>query len=157
MSATTTDTAMIDRTFLGRESERLSDLIAEQTAELFAREGVVIPVKSCSVMDALAQCAPASASDLASRLDRSHQIIMQKLPRLIELGLVERSPDPADRRRFLLEITDRGAEQLERLHDLSPRIATAYRAIEDDIGSVYDQIVAMIEQLAREPLVDRID
>ena len=108
----------LDRTFLGRLSEQLSELIEQQSAEVFKRAGIVIPVKSSSLMEAIATLGPVSVAGLVRALDRSHQLIQQKMPKLIALGLVNRRPDPDDQRVILIELTDRGREQLALLAGL---------------------------------------
>ncbi|MDE1468298.1 MarR family winged helix-turn-helix transcriptional regulator [Aurantiacibacter sp. D1-12] len=143
--------------YLGKHSERLSDLIEEQTALLFAAADICIPVKSCSLLEALSQCEPAAASDLANALGRSHQLIMQKLPKLVQLGLIERSEDPDDRRRYLLTVTPEGQAQLERLDRVMPDIAAAYRKIEREVGPVLEPIVAMTQKLLEIGLADRVE
>ena len=88
----------LNRTFLGRLSEQLSELIEQQSAEVFKRAGIIIPVKSSSLMGAIGTLGPISVADLVRALDRSHQLIQQKMPKLLALGLVSRRPDPADQR-----------------------------------------------------------
>ena len=110
----------LDRTFLGRLSEQLSELIEQQSAEVFKRAGIVIPVKSSSLLGAIATLGPVSVADLVRALDRSHQLIQQKIPKLLALDLVSRRPDPNDLRINLIEITDRGREQLALLDRLTP-------------------------------------
>ncbi|MEM7431654.1 MAG: MarR family transcriptional regulator [Pseudomonadota bacterium] len=134
----------------------MSDLIAEQTAALFKREKIHIPVKSCSLMETLAVLESASASDLASAMGRSHQIIMQKLPKLIELDLIKRQADPDDRRRFLHQLTKTGKEEVARLQKLNPKIAKAYRELEREEGPVHSQILAAIRSLEMHDLLNRI-
>lgn len=142
--------------YLGRHCELLSDLIEEQTAELFAQRGIAIPVKSCSLVGALASRQPASASDLAGALGRSHQIIMQKLPKLIRLGLVERADDPADKRRSLLRLTAQGRDQMDRLQEVLPLIEAAYAQIERQIGPVRAPLLAALEALQSRSLAERV-
>lgn len=144
------------RTFLGLMSERLSDLIEQQSAEVFARAGLVIPVKSCSLLTAIEAEGPASIADLMRALDRSHQLIQQKLPKLVKLELVTRRPDPDDQRARLIEITARGREQLALLKTLSPQFDRAYSEIEEDAGPVFDTIVRTIESLESRPLSERM-
>ena len=77
----------LNRTFLGRLSEQLSELIEQQSAEVFKRAGLVIPVKSSSLMGAIALLGPVSVADLGRALDRSHQLIQQKIPKLATLRI----------------------------------------------------------------------
>lgn len=147
----------LNRTFLGRLSEQLSELIEQQSAEVFRRAGIVIPVKSSSLLVAIATLGPVSVADLVRALDRSHQLIQQKMPKLLALGLVSRRPDPDDQRVNLIEITDRGREQLALLDRLDPGFDRAYAEMEKDAGPVFDSINRAIRSLKARPLIDRMD
>jgi len=146
----------LSRIFLGRLSEQLSDLIEQQSAEVFKRAGLVMPVKSASLLRAVATLGPVSVSDLVRALDRSHQLIQQKMPKLVTLGLVTRRPDPADQRIILIEITDTGREQLALLDGLAPAFERAYAEMEQDAGPVFDGIRRAIDALKARALVDRM-
>jgi len=146
----------LNRTFLGRLSEQLSDLIEQQSAEVFKRAGLVLPVKSSSLLVAIATLGPVSVADLVRALDRSHQLIQQKVPKLVKLGLVTRQPDPDDQRVTLIEITDSGREQLVLLESLDGEFIRAYAEMEEEAGPVFDSINRAILSLKSRPLIDRM-
>ena len=146
----------LSRTFLGRLSEQLSELIEQQSAEVFKRAGLIIPVKSSSLLGAIATLGPVSVSDLVRALNRSHQLIQQKMPKLVTLGLVTRRPAPDDQRIILIEITDRGREQLALLAGLAQAFDHAYAEMEEDAGPVFDALNGAIKALKSRPLIDRI-
>jgi DNA-binding MarR family transcriptional regulator len=146
----------LNRTFLGRLSEQLSELIEQQSAEVFKRAGIVIPVKSSSLLRAIATLGPVSVAELVRALDRSHQLIQQKMPKLLTLGLVSRRPDPDDQRVSLIEITDKGREQLRLFETLAPEFDRAYAEIEEDAGPVFEGIGRAIDALTSRSLIDRI-
>ena len=147
----------LNRTFLGRLSEQLSDLIEQQSAQVFARAGLILPVKSSSLLGAVATLGPVSAADLVRALDRSHQLIQQKMPKLLKLGLVSRRPSPDDQRVILIEITDRGREQLALLDSLDAEFERAYAEMEADAGPVFDTLTRAVAALKAKPLIDRMD
>lgn len=146
----------LNRTFLGRLSEQLSELIEQQSAEVFKRAGIVIPVKSSSLLRAIATLGPVSVAELVRALDRSHQLIQQKMPKLLTLGLVSRRPDPDDQRVSLIELTDKGREQLRLFDALAPEFDRAYAQIEEDAGPVFEGIGRAIDALKSRSLIDRI-
>ena len=146
----------LNRTYLGRLSEQLSELIEQQSAEVFERAGLVIPVKSSSLMGAIATLGPVSVADLVRALNRSHQLIQQKMPKLMALDLVSRRPDPNDQRVNLIEITDRGREQLAMLDKLTPEFERAYAEMEEEAGPVFDTIGRAIRSLKTRALSDRM-
>jgi DNA-binding MarR family transcriptional regulator len=146
----------LDRTFLGRLSEQLSELIEQQSAEVFKRAGLVLPVKSSSLLGAIATLGPVSVADLVRALDRSHQLIQQKMPKLLTLGLVSRRPDPDDQRVILIEITDKGREQLALLDGLAAAFDRAYAEMEEEAGPVFEGLNRAIAALKSRPLIDRM-
>lgn len=146
----------LDRIYLGRLSEQLSDLIEQQCAEVFTRAGLLVPVKSSSLLKTIATLGPVSVSDLVRALNRSHQLIQQKIPKLLKLGLIIRGPDPEDQRALLIEITAAGRDQLALLDRLDPEFLRAYAEMEEVAGPVFDTIDRAIQELRARPLIDRI-
>ncbi|MFS4490041.1 MarR family winged helix-turn-helix transcriptional regulator [Dietzia kunjamensis] len=64
------------------------------------------------ILSHLEQRGPLAATDLAGLERISHQAVANAVRELRDLGLVSRSPDPADGRRTLVTITTDGCEQL---------------------------------------------
>jgi DNA-binding MarR family transcriptional regulator len=118
--------------FLGRAVERLSVLIAEQSKAVFDNQDIVIPVRSCSLMTVLSALGTASAADLARELGHSHQLVMQKIPKLLKLGLIRDGNDENDARRRVFRLTDEGISQLEKFEQckvLMDMVARTTRAL----------------------------
>ncbi|MBJ7501143.1 MAG: winged helix-turn-helix transcriptional regulator [Sphingopyxis sp.] len=148
-------TDLDDITFLGRLSEALSQRIEEQTRPLFDEAGITIPVRSCSLLTALGEAGEASAAELARALGQSHQLVVQKCPALLRLGLITQHADPADARRKIFRLTDAGRDQLHRLDAYSARITEVYRALFEEIGDVHGAILKALNALADKPLAER--
>lgn len=144
-----------DISFLGRLSEMLSMRIEEQTRELFDASGIVVPVRSCSLLVALAQAGEASAAQLARTLGHSHQLVTQKIPALLRLGLIAPRPDPADARRKLFRLTDKGRTQLASIDAYSVRISKIYRELFAEVGDTHRAIIDTLAALERRPLSQR--
>lgn len=133
--------------FLGRAVERLSVLIADQSKAVFDATRLIFPVRSCSSMTVLAKLETASASDLARELGHSHQLVMQKIPKLIRLGLIEHSNDDDDARRRVFHLTDEGVRQLSTFERCAKLIVTAYQGLSEEVGDIrrlVDQTVAAL-------------
>jgi DNA-binding MarR family transcriptional regulator len=145
-----------DISFLGRLSEALSQTIEDQTRELFDAAGIVIPVRSCSLLTALRQAGEASAAELARALGQSHQLVIQKCPALIRLGVITQHADPADARRKIFRLTGEGCDQLARIDAYSERISDVYRTLFDEVGNVHGAILRTLEALAKKPLRERV-
>lgn len=144
-----------DISFLGRLSEMLSLRIEEQTRELFDDAGIVVPVRSCSLLTALGQAGEASAAQIARTLGHSHQLVMQKIPVLLRLGLITPHPDPADARRKLFRLTDKGRAQLADIDAYRIRISEIYRRLFDEVGDAHQVIIDTLSALEKRPLSQR--
>ncbi|SBT53872.1 MarR family winged helix-turn-helix transcriptional regulator [Micromonospora narathiwatensis] len=86
-----------------------------------------------------------TASELGQRLGVSKQAAGKTVDRLVTLGYLERADDPADARRKLVRLTDRGLDGLRRsaviFDQLRDRWAAALgtdrvAALEDDLRTV---------------------
>jgi DNA-binding MarR family transcriptional regulator len=71
------------------------------------------PLLHGSVLGRLDREGPSSVSDLAAAEKVRPQSMAQTVGELESDGLVERSPDPDDRRRAIVELTSAGRETLE--------------------------------------------
>jgi DNA-binding MarR family transcriptional regulator len=148
--------AIDDGVFLGRAVERLSVLIADQTKMVFDSMGVVIPVRSCSLMIVLAKLGKASASDLARELGHSHQLVMQKIPKLVSLALLDHQIDNNDARRKIFYLTDEGVAQLAKFEKCTALIRNAYDDLFAEVGDVRQCIDRTVDALSQRPLDERI-
>ena len=95
------------------------------------------------ILSQLADAPAPSVNALAARVHAHQSSVSVVLDLLVERGLVRRTPDPADRRRRLLELTAAGRSRLKK----APR-------------TVQSQLVAAIEALpgdARHALSDALD
>lgn len=103
--------------------DRLVDLGREVSRALAtAAEGVDVPVRQVQALCRLRH-GPRHASDLAVAVGHSRSSATELVDRLGARGLVERRPDPHDRRRLVVALTPTG----QRLAD------EAYRAVDDEL------------------------
>lgn len=145
-----------DGVFLGRAAERLSTLIEDQSKLVFDAMGIVIPVRSCSLMTVLAKLEAASASDLARELGHSHQLVMQKIPKLARLGLIDHRNDEDDARRRIFYLTDNGLKQMANFEQCSERLSAAYQRLYAEVGDVRKLIDQTVNALSEMPLNRRL-
>lgn len=148
--------AIDDIVFLGRAVERLSVLIAEQSKAAFTEMGITIPVRSCSLMTVLASLGPASASDMARELGHSHQLVMQKIPKLVSLGLIQHRDDDNDARRRIFSLTDEGVRQLAKFEQCTARFRTAYEGLFAEVGDIRQLVDRTVDALNERPLDQRM-
>lgn len=134
-----TQTQNIKSSFIGKQAEDLSQLIREQIKPIYDCLGIVVPVKSCSIIHYLHEYKSLSVTDLAKHLKQSHQLVKQKLPKLQILGLIESQGDKNDKRRTTYHLTEAGLEQAQLLSENS--LTTVYQHLSDEIGANLHQVL----------------
>ena len=94
---------------LSRANARAQGLLADA----FGAEGV--RGYHFRLLAALDQYGPSSQADLGRHTGIDRSDVVAALNELVERGLAQRQPDPSDRRRNVISLTERGADTLERL------------------------------------------
>ncbi len=102
---------------------RIRRVIAERARMLHAD---LSPV-AYSMLMALNDSGPRRASDLVEIFSIDKGAVSRQVQALLELDLIERTPDPEDRRAMILAISDEGRRRLDdisstRRHELSERL-----------------------------------
>jgi DNA-binding MarR family transcriptional regulator len=89
--------------------------------------------------------------ELAERLDMEPITLCRIVDRLEEAGLVERKPDPSDRRAWLLELTQRAEPLVKRLRGVAHDLALdATNGIEEsDLTKLQQQLGSIRANVAR--------
>jgi DNA-binding MarR family transcriptional regulator len=129
-----------DRTERGRAAGRPQDTVALAGALRLAMGRIVrrlrqahavgdISLSGVSVLARLARNGPDSPGSLAERERVRPQAMAGTLAGLEQRGLVSRAPDPADRRRAVLSLTEEGRTVLE--HRRSESVSRLAHALEE--------------------------
>lgn len=145
-----------DVVFFGRVLENFQDLGLKQCRAVFERTGIIVPVKSCSLLIAISEGAGVSASDLSRRLGYSHQRVLQKTPELVRLALISIHKDPGDERRKVLQLTKKGKAQVAKLEGVLPSIERAYTELFKEVGDIHRIVSDASTALEKRSLDERI-
>jgi DNA-binding MarR family transcriptional regulator len=65
------------------------------------------------LLSAIAESEPATLNEVAKTIGRGAPAVSRSVDALVRAGLVERTQDPANRRRLALRLTQKGRDQLE--------------------------------------------
>ncbi|MGJ8663885.1 MAG: hypothetical protein ACSHWU_09550 [Marinicella sp.] len=145
---------IVTRSFVGKHADDLGQLISVQIKPVYEMLGIIVPVKSCSIIHALDQLEKASLADLAKGLDQSHQLVKQKLPRLLKLNLIFKQQDLEDKRRTIYGLTEEGVEQAKLLSQYS--LEQVYQQLSKDINADLGRVLtSALEQLKEQDLLSR--
>ncbi|MGP3958600.1 MarR family winged helix-turn-helix transcriptional regulator [Nonomuraea sp. 3N208] len=109
-------------------------LVSEGLARMDARKW------HYATLVALNESGPASQAELSKRTGIYRSDLVSVINELAERGFVDRAPDPADRRRNVITVTERGRRHLERLDKL--------------ITELQDDVLAPLSQPERQQLTD---
>jgi DNA-binding MarR family transcriptional regulator len=107
-----------------------------------------LPISQLSILQRLRLHGPATAASLATAEHVSQQAIAQSVARLRSAGLVRSEPDPSDRRKTLIGITEAGLAL--RASIVASRTSWLARAIDStvDDADALDVAVDLLERLA---------
>lgn len=119
-------------------ASQLRVVIGQLTRRLRAEHG--FPLSQGAVLGRLDRGGPQSVSDLAVVERVRPQSMAQTVGDLEAEGYVTRSPDPADRRRALVQLTQRGHEELEA--DRRRREGWLAQAIASDLSPKEQELLA---------------
>ena len=146
----------ISDSFIGKQADDLSNLIRDQVKPIYQDLGIVVPVKSCSVIHYLNKYDDLSVTDLAKHLKQSHQLIKQKLPKLQQLGLLIAQSDKNDKRRTTYHLTQAGRQQAQLLNVNS--FNAVYENLSDEIGAnLHEVLQKAINGLKTKDLLTRFN
>jgi DNA-binding MarR family transcriptional regulator len=90
-------------------------------------------------------------TDLGRRIPLSRAAVTTLTDRLERLGFVKRVADPTDRRRILLEVTERVEQELARIHGhWNERVETYVRGLDPETWGAVVDVLADLREIARE-------
>jgi len=148
------ENSLLTQSFIGKYADDLGQLISVQIKPIYQSLGIIVPVKSCSIIHTLQAAHQASLMDIANRLQQSHQLVKQKLPRLLKLDLIVAHDDPDDKRRTIYQLTPLGIEQANLLKQHS--LSQVYKDLSEEINADLFQVLsAAIEALKAKDLLSR--
>ncbi len=150
------NTETIRKAYLGKHAQELLLQSSEQVRVVYEQRGIVIPVVVSSVLHFIYTDPRTSLADISKGLKLPHQLVAQRIEKLDRLGLIEKHPDPADKRRSEFHLTSAGRQQAMRLKQCMEDTALVYSDLYDEIGCDLAQaLLDAINALERKPLSAR--
>ena len=135
---------------LHKASRQITMYLEDRTRELG-----VSPLEG-HVLTYLRKYAPAPVGELVRVFGVKQSTFTSLLDRLERDGLVRREPNPADRRSFLIHITERGGELTARLNRLLERLEADIRArLRQTEAKGFHAVMAAVEDVTRVQVRER--
>ena len=136
---------------------RLSDDLVEAARRWYEICGVEAPARTSSTLLALDDRGPLGVTDLAEMLCQSHQLVLQWIRLLRDLGLVRSAPDRSDARRTLVSLTPKGRREVAKLRTALRAIDRATsRWLEDAHPGLHDALWRLERSSRERPFLARI-
>jgi len=137
---------------------QLATIIYEQMDECLASHGVKLPGYTTSIVQSLYHAGPQSISDLAVRLQLSHQLASQRVQWLVREGFAAVASGTEDRRVRIVKLTRTGRAEADKLQRFLPMIDSAYGDLFEQVGlDLHDAVVRASAALADRPLATRFE
>lgn len=137
---------------------QLATTLYDQMDRCLVARGVKLPGYTTSIVQALYHGGPQSISDLAQRLELSHQLASQRVKWLVGRKYATATSSAADRRTRIVSLTRAGRNEAEKLQQFLPDIDLAYADLFDEVGvDLHEAAISASAALADRPLATRFD
>lgn len=144
--------------FLAHRLRRASELILEGTSEILRKRGFDGPARSLSMMLLLRERGPVGVTELAFRLRLSHPMIIKLARALTAAGLARDVADPADQRRRMIALTERGLAQAAIAEATIAGVERTFATMSAEAGSdLFAALQAFEARAAARPIAERIE
>lgn len=142
--------------YLGKHAYSLVMQTSAQMEDVYEARGLTIPLRVSSVLHFLAANEGAAMADIAASLDLPHQLVAQRVAKLLDSGLVERRRATDDARRVELYLTEAGRDQAARLVECMRDTADVYRDLFAEIDChLVETLLKAASALEAKPLAVR--
>lgn len=144
--------------FLAHRLRRASEQLVEATSVIQQHSGFTGPPRSASTLLLLKEEGPLGITEISNRLALSHPLIIRFVRVLLEEGYVTQQGDPADARRRLIGLTDKGRKHVAYLWEFNPVLSQALGRLFQDMGAdLYSAVKKFELAIAERSLVDRLN
>jgi DNA-binding MarR family transcriptional regulator len=122
--------------------------VARTARRLRQEAGADLSPSLSSALAVIDRHGPVTPSELATHERVQRPTATRVLARLEELGLIERAPDPADRRSSLISVSDDGRAWLRRQRSRKDQfLARRLAALDADEVAALDRAAAILERM----------
>ncbi|UTW54005.1 MarR family transcriptional regulator [Kordiimonas sp. SCSIO 12610] len=143
--------------FVANIWERFVELVVMQGEDILSDVDIEFPSRAVSSILLIGDNEKLTVADIAKTLNQPHQLVTQRIDLLLDLNVVERVPDPVDKRRKIIQLTPKGHEQYKALKARLIEAEAAFLELFDELGCDLSKLaVRAIDLLQNRPLLSRI-
>jgi len=126
---------MDDQLFLGIQLKKTGDLLSSQVARILSDKKIEFEPRGIYLLIILRERIQASIKEIANLLGMTHPAIVQIVNSLNSIGLITQSKSVNDKRITLVELTEKGKEELNRIKPVLTEIEYALESINNEIDA----------------------
>ena len=142
---------------LDHRLKRLMNRLLEAAEQVYEARGIDFKARWVSTYRLLAEASPRSVTELAASLRLTHPAMIKLARGMIEAGWVAEQRDPADARRRLLSLTEKGRAAAGELEEVWTSLAAAQQELFEDAGINVMEVLAAVDQaLDSRSLTERV-
>ena len=142
---------------LDHQLKRLMNRLLEAAEQIYEARGLDFKACWVSTYRLLAEASPRSVTELAASLRLTHPAMIKIARGMIEAGWVAEQRDPADARRRLLSLTEKGRAAAGELEQIWTSLAAAQQELFEDAGVDVLEVLGGVDRaLDRQSLAERV-
>ena len=141
---------------LAARLRRVSERIDRDGTRIYASNGVVFEQRWYGVLRQIVERGPSAIGDIASAMRITHASVSAASTSLEKAGFVVSMPDPADRRRRVLELTEAGEKLVQQLTPLWEAFNAAASELNDEAGDIVAGLNRLEDALDERSMFERI-
>jgi DNA-binding MarR family transcriptional regulator/ribosomal protein S18 acetylase RimI-like enzyme len=127
--------AMDNELFLGIRLRKTGEMLSSQIAKILSDKKIEFEPRGIYLLIILWKRTQASIKEIATLLGMTHPAIVQMVNSLNSIGLITQSKSVDDKRITLIELTEKGKEELNRIKPVLTEIELAVESISNEIDA----------------------
>ncbi|TCU17138.1 MarR family winged helix-turn-helix transcriptional regulator [Rhizobium sullae] len=142
---------------MGSRFRRIGERLQADTQQVIEEYGIAIQAAQYPFLAAIDRAGPLTIGELAQAVGITQPGATRTVGQLLELGLVDMRAAPADQRRRLISLSQKGQSLVDySKQTVWPRVAAAVAELCSDLGGpILEQLEAIEDGLAEAPLARR--
>ncbi len=152
-----TNSILTSNAFLAHHARRLAELIISQGTELLEEQALTTPTTSVSTILQIHQAESITITQLAAKLNFTHQMVTLRIASLEKLGLVSRVTEETEKRKKIIRLSSKGQHEAKKLELICEQMADVFDQLNQEVGcNLTDAIIHAEQKLLALPMRKRI-
>lgn len=144
---------MDNELFFGIKLKKTGEMLSSQVAQILSDKKVEFEPRGLYLLIILNEKKQASIKEIAAILGMTHPAIVQMVNSLNNVGLITQSKSIDDKRKTLIELTEKGKEELNRIKPVVTEIGNAVKSISNEIDINLHYLLSKLNESVKSKLL----